>query len=270
MDYLTLVLEPRTWSLYRGVGSAGELLRQRLDPPVVSGMSPANTPLLWICGPNSDSDRPFVGSLRLSDLSTRFFDWDGGRIGAIASSPDGQEAVALALPSAPADRPRLWLWNGTWNAIAEIAPDISSRLAWLEEKRIVYESAARRLVVLDLGSGSADVGPVGFYPAAATDLREWYAVSEGRVSCFSFERPFQQPQAAVQGFAFREVATLRVTRDGRVFSWTEPRFGLRSKGYIQEGGRRRQRFRAIDNGVAIGAVLGPYDLSLEPVGQSRS
>jgi hypothetical protein len=121
----------------------------------------------------------------------------------------------------------------------------------------VYESVDRQLTILDLVSGHIEIGPSGCCPAAAGDIREWYALSSGRVVRFPFEQSFSHPPTALGGFDFGNATTLRVTRDGNVFTWTMPRWGYRSKGYIQQRGRSRKRFRLIDEG--IGAVLGQFD-----------
>jgi hypothetical protein len=115
----------------------------------------------------------------------------------------------------------------------------------------------RKLNILDLDSGKTEIGPSGCCPAAAGDIKEWYALSGGRVMRFPFEQSFSHQPTALGDFDFGNVTTLRVTRDGNVFTWREPRFGYRSKAYIQQRGRARQRFRLIDDG--IGAVLGPFE-----------
>ena len=185
--------------------------------------------------------------------------WPGGRLQAIAVSPDGSRVAAVEIPSELRGVPALWLRDGAgWQRVPTgPQPDISTRLAWLEPSRLAYESADRRLVLLDLQSGQHEVGPVGSCPVAAPDRREWYAIVGGRVMTFAWQRPFASPPAALGGFRLGQVATLRVTRDGQVLAWTEPRLALRTRGYLQFGGRRRVRFRALEQGN--GAVIGPYD-----------
>lgn len=196
--------------------------------------------------------------MKLPSLSREHLAWNGGRVGALASAPDGRRVVALELPSDTSEQPALWLWDGnSWNAVKQqVISDISSKLAWLDGTRIVYESVNRQLTILDLATGHIEIGPSGCCPAAAGDIREWYAISNGRVVRFPFELSFTNPPTALDGFDFGNVTTLRVTRDGNVFTWTEPRWGYRSKGYIQQRGPSRKRFRLIDEG--IGAVLGPF------------
>jgi hypothetical protein len=67
-------------------------------------------------------------------------------------------------------------------------------------------------------SGTTQVGPIGSRPARASGAREWIAVSDDRVMRFPFDRPFA----------------------------------------VQERGKPWQRFRAIDDGQALGAAVGPY------------
>jgi hypothetical protein len=43
-----------------------------------------------------------------------------------------------------------------------------------------------------------------------------------------------------------------------VCTWSEPTGVKGAKGYVQERGKPRQRFRAIDGGQALGAAVGPY------------
>jgi hypothetical protein len=180
-------------------------------------------------------------------------------VGAVASEPDGEQAVALELPSETGERPRLWWWDGkSWSAVKHPpVPDISSKVAWLDGARIVYESTHRLLTILDLASGYTAIGPSGCSPVAAGGIREWYAIRAGRVVRFPFDDAFGRQPTALDGFDFGEVTTLRVTRDGNVFTWTEPRWGHRSKGYVQERGQSRQRLRVIDEG--IGTVMRPVE-----------
>jgi len=259
MGYVTFVNQQRTWGLYRGIGGDGELLSELNDALALHDLSAAHQPILWVCSQSSGSENVSIQRVKLPALSSESIAWNGGRVGALASAPDGEQAVTLELPSDTDEQPRLWLWDGhSWNAVeGRVAPDISSKLAWLDETRIVYESVDRLLTVLDLDTGQVEIGPPGCCPAAAGDLREWYAISNGRVARFPFEQSFRHPPASLDGFTFGNVTTLRVTRDGEVFTWTEPRFGYRSKGYIQQRGQLRKRFQQGDEG--IGAALGPFD-----------
>jgi|KBSSwiStaDraftv2_1062776.scaffolds.fasta_scaffold24013_4 hypothetical protein len=259
MGYVTFIDLKGKWRLYRGLGAEGELIKE-LDPAaLLHDISPAQAPLLWVCGQTSVDQAGSTQRVKLHDLSREDVSWSGGRVGAIASAPDGQRCVALGLPSDVGQQPALSLWNGSsWKPIApQVMPDISSKLAWLDGSRIVYESVERKLTILDISLGNTEVGPSGCCPAAAAGIREWYAIANGRVMRFPFEKSFASPAATLDEFNFGNVTTLRVTGDGNVFTWTEPKWGYRSKAYFQERGKRRRRFQVIDD--AIGAVLGPFD-----------
>ena len=259
MGYVTFVDLRGKWSLYRGVGDEGEVINDLSGATPLHDLTAAHEPILWVCSQSSGDQETSIQRVKLPALRSEPLAWNRGRVGAIASAPDGRQAVALELPSDTREQPSLWLWDGNcWNAVKnQVTSDISSKLAWLDGARIAYESVDRRLTVLDLVSGHIEIGPFGCCPAAAGDIREWYALSNGRVVRFPFEQSFNHPPTALDGFSFGDVTTLRVTRDGNVFTWTEPRFGYRSKGYVQQRGRNRKRFRLIDEG--IGAVLGQFD-----------
>jgi hypothetical protein len=259
LQYVTFVDLKGKWRLYRGIGADGEVIIALDDATPVHDLSAARAPILWVCSQSSSNQETTIEHVKLGDLSRERLPWNGGRIGALASAPDGERAVALELPSDIDGEVALWLWDGSsWKVVRQqVRADISSKLAWLNTEKIVFESVERRLTILDLVSGTTETGPSGCCPAAAADIREWYALSGGRVMRFSFEQSFSQQPTALNGFNFGNVTTLRVTRDGNVFTWTEPKFGYRSKAFIQERGRSRKRFRLIDDG--IGAVLGPFD-----------
>jgi len=259
VEYVTFISQQQAWRLYRGVGSDGPLLKALPDAPLLHDLSAASPPILWVQTQSSGQDKPLIQRVSLPSLTSETIAWNGGRLGAVASSPDGQRAVVLELPSNINEQTRLWLWSGSsWNSVeSQIVPDISSKLSWLEASRIVCETNERKISILDLETGSAEIGPSGCCPAAASDIREWYAISHGRVLRFPFEHSFGHPPTTLDDFSFGNVTTLRVTRDGVVFTWTEPKIGYRSKGYIQKRGERRKRFPEIDAG--IGAVLGPFE-----------
>ena len=260
MQYLTFVDLKGKWRLYSGAGAEGEAISAIDDATLLHDFSAAREPILWACSQTSSTQETSIERINLPTLSRERIDWKGGRVGAIACDADGQQVVALELPSDIDRLPALWLWKeNSWSVVnQQVMPDISSKLAWLDGARIVYESVERKLNILDLVSGNTEQGPSGCCPAAAADIREWYAISSGRVMRFPFEQSFSGPPVALDGFSFGNVTTLRVSRDGNVFTWTEPKWGHRSKGYIQQRGQARKRFRLIDEG--IGAVLGPFDL----------
>jgi hypothetical protein len=261
MGYVTFVSEQHSWRLYGGLGAEGKLIAERHDALPLHDVCAASRPILWGCGPSSAAEKAVVVRASLTPLSSQEVPWSGGRIGAVACERSGDRAAALELPSRTDERPRLWLWaSPSWTVVeTRIVPDISSKLAWLEGSRIVYESVERRLVVLDHASGQAEVGPPGCCPSAAGAAHEWYAIAAGKVMRFSVERPFASAPSAIDAIDFGNVTTLRVTDDGKVFTWTEPTIGYGSRGYLQKIGERRRRFAAIDR--AIGAVVGPYENS---------
>jgi len=259
MAYLTFIGRGQTMRLYRGVGTKGDVLVERAAAAPVQAFSSAVEPILWVSGRDADGDRTTIERVALPALIEERIEWGGGRVGALAASPDGGRVAAVELPDDIGDRPRLRHWDGiAWQAVATTPdPEISSKLAWLDDQRVVYESSERRLTVVDLGSGRTDVGPPGRLPAAASVAGEWYAVSGDRVVRFGMGGPPEAP-TPVEDFDFRDVASLFVTHDGQVFTWIEPGMLHRLKGYVQRRGQRRKRLSAIDDG--IGAVLGPYDL----------
>jgi hypothetical protein len=260
MDYLTFIGRGRTMSLYRGIGAEGDPLAEREAAAPVQAMSGAREPVLWVSGRGADGDRTSIERVAVPALTGERIEWQGGRVGSLACSPDGSQVVVLELPDDVGDCPRLWRWDGSaWQEVeTDPVPDISSKLAWLDGGRLAYESAARRLTVVDLESGRTEEGPPGCCPAAATLAAEWYAVSDGRVVRFAVDGPPRAP-APLEGVDFADVATLAVTHDGQVFTWIEPGMLHRLKGYVQQRGNRRNRFRAIDD--AIGAVVGPFALT---------
>ena len=71
----------------------------------------------------------------------------------------------------------------------------------------------------------------------------------------TIQAPFENPRFAPEGFSFASMSSLRVTQDGRVFTWTEPLVAHRLRAYVQEQGRKRVRVRDIEQGS--GAVIGP-------------
>lgn len=260
MEYLTFVSRKGVWQLYQGVGDQGVPVAQGQASLSVQDMSAAAQPWLWLCG-QAGGGRGAVHKLALPDLRGEAITWSGSRVGAVASTADGERAVALELPAAPSQQARLLLWSGDhWQPLRLSAfPDVSSKVAWLDERRIVYESGQRRLVVADVLTGESHAGPRGSWPASASLRGEWYAVVDAQVVVFPSRDPFQDSPTRLAGFDFGHVTTLRVSQDGQVCSWTQPRFLYRSKGYVQRRGERRARFRALDDG--IGAVIGPYSLS---------
>ena len=259
MAYLTFVGQGRTRRLFRGVGADGDPLVEREGTPV-QAFAAARAPVLWVSGREGDGGPTTVERLTLPDLTGAAVDWPGARVGALAAAPEGDRAAAIELPEAVGEWPRLRLWDGrAWQTVAtEPRPDISSRLAWIDAGRLAYESGERRLTVVDLATSQTEQGPPGCCPAAATAVGEWFAVAAERVVRFPVDGGVVAP-VPVEGIEFDDVASLSVTHDGQVFTWIEPGLLHRLKGYVQQRGGRRRRFRAID--AAIGAVLGPYEVA---------
>src|SRR6476619_245984 len=186
MDYVTFVDVLGTWRLYRGVGAEGAVISDLNSATLLHDLSAAHEPILWLCSQSSSGQDTEIERVQLPALNRERVAWNHGRVGALASAPNGRQAVALQLPSNVGEQPALWLWGGnSWNLVKqEVISDISSKLAWLDEARIVYESIERKLTILDLTSGNTEVGPLGCCPAVAADLREWYALEGGRVVRF--------------------------------------------------------------------------------------
>jgi hypothetical protein len=260
VEYFTFIASTDVWRLHRGLSEAGPVVTERHQALPVLDFDAAEVPTIWAIAYSERADRPTLVRVSLVDLTFESIPWTGGRLGAVACSAQGAQVVVLRLPSGIDDRVTLWSWSGgDWSELdTAIAPDISSKLAWLGAGQIVYESHRRQLTVVDLATGRIQSGPEGSLPAASRTDDQWIAFSQGRVQRFSGDQPFAG--SPVTDFEIGEVSTLRLSGDGRVCTWSEPIVPKRSKGYIQERGGHAQRFRAIDDGVARGAVVGPYDV----------
>lgn len=239
--YVTFVHARGKWSLHPGVGDADEpLATGRLDEQAAD-VDAATAPAVWLAGRDS---------VHRLDVARGAFDripWEGDRLGAITSSPDGDEAIVLDAGA------RLYRWRGEeWEPLEVApAPDVSSKLAWLEGTTLVYESIERVLRRIDLDTRRVAPGVPGSNPAAARSAGDCFAISGGRAVRGT-------DSVADAGFDARNPTTLRVSDDGAVLTWTQPRLLYQSKAFVQERGRPRKRFRALDRG--IGGVFGPYDL----------
>jgi len=258
MGYVTFIARQESWRLHAGIGSNGRLLTRRDKMPALLDLGTARNSVLWACTRQNQSGPTALYRVTLPNLDMESVSWAGHRIGAIASAPDGERAVVLTLPQDETEQPTLWFGNvSSWERIS-IQPklDISSKIAWLDATRIVCESSQRQLIIFDMKTGSLELGPLGFYPVSASCVQEWYAMSGGRVVRFPFHESFRRSPFGIEGFALNEAATLRVSADGQVFTWTVPLALHRSTGYVQQKGKARQRFRDLDNGAALGAVVG--------------
>jgi hypothetical protein len=260
MEYFTLVCAPDSWRVYRGIGSDSPPIAERREPTWLVDFDTGRSPVVWVAGHAGRPEDGRVWRGGLFDLDVEQVPWERGRVGALACSPDARRALVLRVPDAIGEEAQLWCWNGgSWDRVeSDPTPDVSTKLAWLEDESVVYESAGRQLVVLDMATGGADVGPTGSRPACARAAREWMAVSGGRVLRFAFDAPFAHPEV-VTDFDVGEVGALRLSDDGRVCTWSEPHAPKRSTGYVQERGAKRGRFSAIDDGRAVGAAVGRYE-----------
>jgi hypothetical protein len=257
LSYYTFVGRRRSWQLYRGVG-IGKIVERRDGDPIVD-VSGADRPILWLASLRADGGGG-LHRVSLPGLDAEGIPWTGGRIGAVASAPDGERAAVLELPDGLDEMPRLLVWRRDgWSSVTTSErPDISSALAWISADRVAYESASRRLSVADVGTGSADsVGPPGSSPTPVWRHAEWRAISDGSVVAFPSERPFEFPPRQVDGFSFRQPSRVRCSSDGEVCAWTEPWLVKQVRGYVQVRKERRRRLRELEDG--LGAVVGPYE-----------
>ncbi len=261
LSYFTFYARADTWMLFEGIGIQETLLGQRLNTPELIDFGTTQKPVLWMCYPHESPDRFVVEQVQLPDLSAKHTITVKKRLSAIAVSPDGQQVIILQVPSVSNGIPLLSVWNGqTWRQPdISVTPDISSRLAWFGDHLIAFEATNRRLAVLDLEAETVKIGPTGCWPAAAPIIGQWYAISDSQVAAFDAQPEFRGKGVPIAGFRFGRVTSLRVTLDGQVFSWTEPRFWFGSKAFSQQRNRRRIHFRQPKHGLWV--VIGPYEFS---------
>jgi len=259
MRYVTFHAADNAWKLFDGIGVDGLLMGQRSNPPPLIDLGAGSEPALWSCCSTDTPGKSLIERVRLPELVVDRVITMEGRLVALAASGDGQQIAVLKLPSDSGEFSSLWIWNGQdWRQIhSDVRPDISSRLAWIDSRHIAFESFTRHISVLDLKTGTVETGPAGCCPAAAPDIGRWYAVSDGRVVAFDVDREIGSAIADPAGIRLRQVTSLRVTRDGEVFTLTKPRFWFGSKTVIQQRGRRRISHRKLQDGFLV--VLGPYD-----------
>lgn len=256
-NYFTFISDREGWRLHRGIGSAQEVLVQRGSAPQVFDLSAARHPVVWLSCSTDGSSPTTIRRVSLPGLEEDEIPWERGRIGSIASSSDGKRGVVLSLDEGPGEPPWLWAWDdGGWARIeTPQPPDVSSKLAMMDDNRVVYESNSRRLTVLHLITATLDTGPAASFPTVAPGADSMYCIAADGVVRFPLRNPFEDSPSVVEDILFRSPTSLHVTHDGQVFTWTEPRFVHRLRGYVQQRGRARQRLRDIDEG--IGAVVGP-------------
>lgn len=257
MTYQTFTSVRGVWRVHEGIGAGGRVLAERRNAPGVLDLSAADRDRLWVLLYEGSGSATSVARIGIPGLEVETFEWAGGRLGAIASSSSGDEAVVLELPGERVPDPTMHELAGfSWRQIRpSIRPDISSKLAWLDGSRIVYESSKRTLVLFDLATGSDHEGPEGRWPASARAAHQWYAIVGTRLGRFASDAPLPAAPDTTHGFDVREPTSIRATADARVLVWTEPRPVKRSKGFVQERGHSKRRFKELDAG--IGTVLGP-------------
>jgi hypothetical protein len=261
MGYLTLYARADRWQILGGIGDTAQPVGERGDPPSPADFAAGLTPHLWMCGSNRGESHWFVERLRLPDLVIEEQSDLDGRVGAMAVAPDGERIVVLRRPAG--EPPSIWLRskNGSkneWKALGAAAPDLSSRLAWIDSTRIAYETRERRLGVIDVETGATAIGPAGHWPQAAQRTDRWYAIRGGRPVAFRIaDRDLARPEP-IDGFTFGRVTSMYVTHDGEAITWTEPRLIFGVKTYVQQRARRWQRLRRLEDGLV--AVMGPYEL----------
>lgn len=253
-DYLTFFAGPEEWRIHRGVGTAGPVLSRRKPVFPVTCFSASRQPHFWVCGHEQ------IKCFDFADLAEHAFPAAEGRLTAVAAAPDQVAAVALQAPATPDDSVKLLRGDASgWAPLQpSAAPDIASRLAWIDEHHIAYESAERRLCVQDLKNGEVQKGPHGAAPASAAGISKWYAILAGRVLEFPTEAPFAKEGVAVAGFDFKTPQRLWVSYDGAVFTWIEPFRLYRNRGFIQAHGK--EAIEISNWSEAPEFVAGPYRL----------
>ena len=258
-DYATFVSSTSGWVIYRGIGTTGAVLGRRQGMGQVQDFSSIATFAFASVG--TGSEVASVMRIDLPELSVTPVDWSGGRIGALASSPDGNTVAVLALPGTVSDQPAILVRDlgGSWQRIeGGLRPDISSRLAWIGPHHLAFESQQRRIAVIDLTDGSIRSDGVGCCPAAAVSSGRWFAVQNDLIVAFTDVDPAHGPELD-RGFSpRRHPGTLRATTDGEVLSWNEPRGVYKTRCIAQARGGRRIHIRPADGG--LGVVVGPLAL----------
>lgn len=257
MAYRTLVSTLSGWQLYDGIGDRSAPVASRLGAPPATHLAQSAAGELWATvgdGPHQ------VVRVETPGLGTRPLPSPGARLGALTVSPNGARLLVTALPDGPHGKVELLVSEGSTGWIrqqTDVAPHISSRLAWLDAGRVIFESAQRRLTVLDLATRSTAPLWPGRLPTAAPLARRWYAVGEDEVIEIGYDetRPVDAPAERggrrVSDVRFGNVSSLAVTPDGQAFLWASPRFLYQLKGYAQQRGGPRVRVRSVDLGVGI-------------------
>jgi hypothetical protein len=257
-DYATFVSDISGWVIYRGIGTTGAVLGRRQRAGQVQDFCSTSTFAFASVGAGPDITS--VMRIDLPELSIMPVDWSGGRIGALASSPEGNSVAVLALPGTASDQPAIFVRDlgGSWGRVeSALRPDVSSRLAWIGPHHLAFESQQRTIAVIDLTDGSIRSDGVGCCPAAAVSSGRWFAVQNDVIVTFMDIDPSYRPADPDRGFSPRHhPSTLRATIDGEVLSWNEPRGLYKTRCIVQARGQRRIRVRQADGG--LGTVIGPF------------
>ena len=236
------------------------MLARRSHPRALIDFGTGTDPVLWMCRPDYDSPGTFLERVRLPGLVPERVATLNAKLSAIAVSSDGQRIVAIKISPVEGRTPDFMLWDGkNWSQVpSEVKPDISSRLAWIDDHSIAFESQARNLSILNLNTGVSEQGPTGCCPTRATDLRRWYGLCGGRALAFNADEKKRWESTGVEEFRIKNATSLSVTADGEVFTWTEPRFWFGSRTFIQKRGQVRICHHKLKEGTW--AVLGPFKM----------
>src|SRR4029453_6280926 len=125
------------------------------------------------------------------------------RADAIAVAPDGERIVLLQ--SGTGEGPRLWLWSKSDSKSLAAAPDLSTRLAWIDESKIAYENRERQLCLIDAETGETTFGLPGHWPRAAQRTDQWYAITGTAAVAFSIHDSGHTKPGRIEGISFGRV-----------------------------------------------------------------
>lgn len=253
-DYLTFFAGPEEWRIHQGIGTAGPVLSRRKPVFAVADFSASDQQHFWVCGNEQ------VKCFDFTNLAERPLPAPTGRLTAVAAAPEQVAAVALQAPATHRDSVKILRGDAFgWTPLQlSAAPDISSRLAWIDQQHLAYESAERLLCVHDMKNGEIQKGPPGAAPASGAGTGKWYSIVAGRIVEFPVNDPFAKEGIPVTGYDFDKPQRLWPSHDGAVFTWVEPFRLYRNRGFIQAHGKQAIELR--DWSEAPVFVAGPYVL----------
>ena len=255
VSYLTFYARTDRWQILEGIGETGKVVADRLQPPVLVDFAPLVSPWMWTCVTKGADSLTLIERIRVRTLHVEETHELDRPVQAIACAPDGRLAF---LQYGTTEQTQLRIRSeAEWSVVETVMhPDLSSRLAWIDDSRIAFENVERRLSVIDLDSGRTTVGPPGTFPTAAAGADRWFAIADGEVIAFDLDdRDLERP-TPVARLAARRPTSLRVTHDGEVFVWTEPRLVFGTRSMVQRPPGRSHRMRELEDGLT--AVMGPY------------